>query len=297
MLPTAPTAEPPDRHAADKSPVESAVWRNPAAVAWHQGALALFVLLAASELAVNVLGLRGTALAAGVGAALFPAAAFSSLCGLARRLPVQNVVMIGFGVAGLATAALAFAASSGFPFGLIQFRDQLGFKLLRYVPWPLPFLWITVVVTCRGMARLLLRPFRRTTYYGFWVIGAASVLAVGFDLALEPYAVSVRDWWGWDPTTRSLRWHEAPWVNFPGWLVSHALILAFVTPWMLNKQAVRQPVDLHPLALWSILMALMAAGSLTRGLWGAALVTTIVGGGAAAAAFRVGRGGGPSMLA
>jgi uncharacterized membrane protein len=80
------------------------------------------------------------------------------------------------------------------PFGPIAYSEAFGEKLFTVLPWPVPFLWIVVVVNGRGVARLIMRPWRKTNYYGFWVIGLTCVLAVLLDLSLEPFA-SARHYW------------------------------------------------------------------------------------------------------
>jgi hypothetical protein len=52
----------------------------------------------------------------------------------------------------------------------------------------MPFIWAVAVLNSRGVARLILRPWRKTTKYGLWVIGLACVLTVIFDFNLEPFA-------------------------------------------------------------------------------------------------------------
>jgi hypothetical protein len=50
------------------------------------------------------------------------------------------------------------------------------------------------------------------------------------------------------------------------------LILAFVTPSFINKKPGKQPTDYFPLIVWLLLNIGFAAGSLSNGLWAAAIV-------------------------
>jgi len=152
------------------------------------------------------------------------------------------------------------------PFGPRAYTDALGGKIFG-VPWPMPFVWLAVIVNVRGVARLILRPWRKTTYYGFWVIGLAGVLAVLFDTGLEPFASRAKHYWFWEMSANVLSWYSAPWVNFLGWFVTVLGILGFTTPWLINKQPVKQPTDYHPLVLWLLLNLYFATGNALQQLW------------------------------
>src|SRR5438477_4598183 len=121
-------------------------------------------------------------------------AAATSLLGLARRLPGQNVLMATTLIAAISFIIAVVAEKTRVPFGPRAYTDALGGKILG-VPWPLPLLWLVVIVNARGVARLILRPWRKTTYYGFWVIGLASLLAVLLDTGLEPFATQSMHYW------------------------------------------------------------------------------------------------------
>ena len=71
-------------------------------------------------------------------------------------------------------------------------------------------------------------------------------------------------------------WHGAPFYNFIGWLVVSLLILAFVTPWLINKHPIRKsPPDYQPLVVWLVLILLPAAGCARAHLWSAAGVGAV----------------------
>jgi putative membrane protein len=192
-------------------------------------------------------------------------AATTTLVGLARRLWEQNLLMSASIIAGIAFVVAVAADRTGVPYGPRTYSDYLGGKILG-VPWPMPLIWIVVIIACRGVARLILRPWRKTMYYGFWVIGLACLLAVWLDLALEPFATRVRRYWFWQTSKDVLNWYSTPWVNFLGWGVTALGILGFATPWLINKQPVKQPTDFHGLALWLLLNFYFATGNALNGL-------------------------------
>jgi uncharacterized membrane protein len=112
-----------------------------------------------------------------------------------------------------------------------------------------------------------MRPWRKTSHDGFRVIGLACLLGVLFDAALEPFATRVKHLWYWQTPAAVLNWYSAPWTNFLGWLVTALGILGFTTPWLINKQPLKQPTDYHPLAVWLLLNFYFTTGSALQQLW------------------------------
>jgi len=201
-------------------------------------------------------------------------AAATSLFGLARRLPGQNLIMATTLITAISSTIIVVAEKTRIPFGPRVYTDALGGRIFG-VPWPMPLLWLVVVVNSRGVARLILRPWRKTTYYGFWVIGLASLLAVLFDAGLEPFATRSRHYWFWETQVHVPGWYSAPWVNSIGWFVTALGILAFTTPWLINKQPVKQPTDYHPLVIWLLLNLYFATGNALQHLWFAVLFALV----------------------
>jgi uncharacterized membrane protein len=191
----------------------------------------------------------------------------TTLLGLGRRLPFQNVLMAAALIGSISAGILLVATVSGVPFGPIVYTDALGEKLFQVLPWPMPLIWVVILINARGVARLIMRPWRKTPVYGFWVIGLAGVLALFFDLGLEPVAIFQRRWWVWQPTRAVFFWHTAPWVNFLGWFVVAVAILLFTTPWLINKMPVRRPMDYQPLVVWLMLNLNVAVGNAAHGFW------------------------------
>jgi uncharacterized membrane protein len=199
-------------------------------------------------------------------ALLWTLAAAAALSGLARRLPGQNVLLSAALIAALSFTIAVVADRTAVPYGPRVYSDRLGETILG-VPWPVPLMWIVILVTGRGVARLIMRPWRKTTYYGFWVIGLTGLLALLVDLGLDPFAARVKRFWLWQTSPNVLNWYSAPWVNFLGWLATALGILGFTTPWLMNKQPVKQPVDYHPLAIWLLLNLYFATGNALHQMW------------------------------
>lgn len=201
-------------------------------------------------------------------AALLLLATASTLIALARRLPAQNVALVAVMIAVIGSAAHALAAKTGMPFGPILFGAAAGLKLFDTLPWIMPFLWIIAVLNSRGVARLVLRPWRKTRTYGFWLMGLTALLVTLFDFALEPFATHIRHYWIWTATGFSLIPQGAPVSNPVGWFAVTLLILAFTTPALINKQlSKRRGADLHSPAVWLGTILLCGTAAALHGFW------------------------------
>src|SRR5437762_11249565 len=81
-------------------------------------------------------------------------AAATSLTGLARRLPEQNVFMAAMLIVAISFGIAIIAEKTGVPFGPRIYTAALGEKILG-IPWPIPLFWLAVTVNGRGVSRLI----------------------------------------------------------------------------------------------------------------------------------------------
>jgi putative membrane protein len=200
-------------------------------------------------------------------------AALASIVALSRQLPLQNVLPVAAvcAVAGGLAHGLSANPSFHLPFGPIGFRPAAGEKLFNFVPWTIPLIWIIAVFNARGTARLILRPWRKVNNYGFRLIGLTALLAVAFDLALEPFAWQVKHFWFWQATKIPVTWQGVTPLNFLSWACLTVLIMILVTPVLIRKQpGHRSKPDLYPLMLWLGALVWFGAGAAEAGLWLAA---------------------------
>jgi uncharacterized membrane protein len=207
-------------------------------------------------------------------AVLIWAATLTTLVSLARQLPAQNVMLAAAVIAFIGGTIHAVGAATAIPFGPFSYTDSAGPRFFNTLAWPMPLVWIVVILNSRGVARLILRPWRKVRTYGFWLMGSTVALAGLFDLALDPFAAAVRHHWLWHPTRFPLTWFGAPVTNCLGWLMTALLILVFATPALIDKRrqrSVNRPPDYHPLVVWLLAVALFAAGAATRQLWPAVI--------------------------
>jgi putative membrane protein len=202
----------------------------------------------------------------------------STLAALARQLPSQNVFLAAVIIAGIGGAAHLIGATSGIPFGPFLFGSQIGWKFFNTLPWVMPLLWVVAVLNSRGVARLVLRPWRKTRTYGFWLIGLTALFTMLFDCALEPFAAHAKHYWIWTAGSISLTPQGAPLANSVGWFLVTVLMLAFATPVLINKQlSKRSAPDFHPLAVWLGVILIFGVGAAMNGLWLAVAVDAAIG--------------------
>jgi uncharacterized membrane protein len=217
---------------------------------WHRLLIVLLAAVLVLVLVTDILQLHVPGKPGWPEALLLLLATAGTLTALARQLPLQNVLLAAFVIALMGGAAHALGVTMGIPFGPFLFSADAGPRLFKTLPWALPLIWVVVILNSRGVARLILRPWRKNRSYGFWLIGLTALLTAGFDLALDPYAARVEHYWFWLPTKFPVTWQGAPLVNFLSWATVALLMLAFVTPALINKNPVRRPPDFHPLAVW-----------------------------------------------
>jgi uncharacterized membrane protein len=197
------------------------------------------------------------------------AATASVIRSASRQLPLQNVLLASTIIGCIGGCAQVLGTLKGIPFGPFGYTNAAGPRILGILPWPIPLVWIVVMLVSRDMARLILRPWRKMRAYGFWLIGLTAVLAVTLDLGLEPFA-RVKHYWLWQTTRFPFDWHGIPLTNFIGWLVTALLILAFATPALINKRPGNTPLSYYPLIVWPLLNTLFATNAVTHRLWLAA---------------------------
>lgn len=204
--------------------------------------------------------------------ALLVLVALSTLAACTRQLPLQNVVLAAFGVAMIGGAASMIGARTGVPFGPVR---NLTTPQLFNMPWTMPLIWIVVVLNARGVGRLALRPWRKIKTYGYWLIGITAMLATLFEFGLETFS-HVRHLWLW-PNMR-FAWQMAPVSNFFSWFAITLLILAFVTPVLINKQLSKHhSPDLHPLVIWIATFVVFTVAAAISKLWLAAGIDAAIG--------------------
>ncbi len=182
--------------------------------------------------------------------------AVASLAVLGHQLPLQNLVGMGLtiGVASLLIETVGIR--SGIPFGRYEYSDALGYRLAGGVPWPIPFAWVCLLVTSRGVAQNLLRPWRGLPGHGFRVLGCATLLSTLLGVGRESFASGSRVYSS-----------GTPWLGWLGWFVGASALLALAFPWWIDKRPVPSSPDRQPVVMWLLLQALFMVQNAQSGRW------------------------------
>jgi uncharacterized membrane protein len=229
---------------------EPTLWLHPVPAALHHPILAGLILAIVTDSVRVGLDIHLGADWVWVPMSIWLLAALSLLVGIARRLPMQNVVAVAAGGALMGFALDTLDAQTGIPFGQLTYDDGSGAQWAA-VPWLMIPFRLTQILLGRGVARLILKRHRSLEYYGIWVLCLSTVLVVAELMVIETVAAHLH-WWRWiEFQGRTLA--GAPLAYWMGSPVSTLLMLAFLTPWLLNKRPVPQPVDFHPLWIWLLL--------------------------------------------
>jgi uncharacterized membrane protein len=247
--------------------------RNPLA-GWPQKAHLVTAVLLAADLLIVCLRTCATGhflrTSRWAEALLVLLAAASTLMSLCRELPAQNVVFAAVLIGLASGAAQAINAIAGVPFGPIEYYpEKAGHFLIAGLPWPIPVIWVVVLLNSRGVARLIMRSRRHSPHYGLWVMGLTAMLVVVFELSFQPYATQIKNYWSWKPTKLPSSWYTTPWTNFLGCSVVSLLILLFVTPVLINKSPRQRPSYYYPVLVWELLGLLLLTATAHGHLWGA----------------------------
>ena len=210
-------------------------------------------------------------------AVLLVAGVACTITSATRRLPLQNVLLATCIIAVLGGAVHVLGATTGIPFGPFTFGETIGAQLFKTLPWTMPLIWVLIVLNSRGVARLILRPWRKVSGYGFWLIGMTAALTLLFDFAMEPFASRIRHYWLWSPTKFPVTWDGAPVSNFVGWAAVSLLIALVIAPALINKQPGKRNVpDFHPFAIWLGLILLFGTGCALHGILDAAVADGVL---------------------
>ena len=179
-------------------------------------------------------------------ALLWITAAASLLTSLARELPWQNVLLAAAVIGGIAGGASAVAWFLGWP-GF--FAGTSEWALFQFPGAGSALLWIVALLSSRGVARLILRRRRESSFYGFELIGLTTVLAATLDL-------EILDRFSW-----KYNW-ERPLVR----LLTALLIQVLITPALMRKKPGKVAPAFHPLYVWTALNLLLAVVESIRDL-------------------------------
>lgn len=236
-----------------------------------------FVAAYALALAQLIWPVDGLAKLGWLESALLLLTAAGTLTALAQHLPWQNVLSVSAIIIVVGGGLEWLNLKTGLPFGPIIAGAKIE-KLFHALPWAMPLIWLIAILNSRGVARLILRPWRKTKNYGFRVIGLTAALSAIFEFAFEPFATRVKEFWFWEPTKLPVAWHGAPLIDFFSWIIIAGLILIFSAPLLINKQlSKRRSPDFQPLAVWIGGILFFGVGCAFQNLWSATGADAVIG--------------------
>ncbi len=198
----------------------------------------------------------------------------SSLLLAMLGLAIGGWLWLNFGGRGIVLSVAIFllglgleyvGVTTGVPFVRYAYTGVLVPGLPGGVPVAIGFAWLFIVgvglFTARGLL-LRLASKRVVSLPALAVLGA--LLAVGFDLLLEPVAFHVKHYWTW--LGESGGYYGVPLVNFVAWFLAamlmNLLLLGFMKAPGRNLLLGRLPVTLY-----SMNMALFGVVNMAHGLW------------------------------
>lgn len=202
-----------------------------------------------------------------------------TLLSLSRQLPWQNVFLVAGIIAVVGGGVHMLGVTYSIPFGPFLYSKNAGPKMFGILPWFVPLFWVSMVLTARGVARLMLRPWRKARIYGFRLMGMTIALTILLDMALDPFCNSNKlDLWVWTPTKLPITWHGAPLVNFISIGAITLLMLAFTTPSLIRKQpGQKSGPEYFPLVIWIGLLLWFGSAAGMAGHWTALGLDAVVG--------------------
>jgi uncharacterized membrane protein len=265
---------------AESSSQKPEVLINKPAVFCHW--LLLILLAVASALEIYSF-FKPLAFASQLDAACIVLAAASTLASLWRQLPLQNVLLVAGGIALIGGGFSAFGASplgtrTGLPFGPFIFGSAMGPLLFKTLPWAMPLVWVVMILNSRGVARMILRPWRKNKTYGLRVIGLTGVLVVLLDVALEPFAFRIKHFWNWPPTTFPFTWQCALPINFLAWGLITILILLFTSPALIVKRPrSKSGPQYHALCVWLGAFIVFGVACVLKQMWTPIIADVVIG--------------------
>ncbi len=181
--------------------------------------------------------------------------AFLASCiGLARSALVFAVSFV------LSLAAELAGTSTGIPFGVYRYTDQLGYKIAGLVPFNIPTSWFYMLVASLAMCGRLL-PAKDDNRSKWWWALVGGLVLTAWDVSMDPAMVKTTHWvWQVPDLSHASAFSRflgtpfffgMPLTNWLGWILTGVLVaramLAVVPPstWTRTVAPSRVPLALY----------------------------------------------------
>lgn len=176
--------------------------------------------------------------------------------GVQRKHAPWIVALIFFGSIAVETLGV----KTGFPFSEYIYTEAFGPTIFG-VPVTIGAAWLAVIGSSYSVARLF--NFKRR------VLLLVPFLAVWLDMAIDPIAANVKDYWQW---ANDGFYYDIPTQNFVGWFG-----LSLIFSWVLDRFEIKSdPIFLnHGRYLFVMLHALFGVTAVNAGLYGIGLLSIV----------------------
>ncbi|WP_309381201.1 carotenoid biosynthesis protein [Cerasicoccus frondis] len=183
----------------------------------------------------------------------------------ARRIGWGATIAYFIWIAAVSGGMEMLGAMTGLPFGAYAYTDNFGPRIAGILPWAIPLAWWVVLYPLLLLMNSMVRN-KREPRPGLIALGVA-ICATGVDLALEPVATIVREYWIWESTGA---YYGVPLLNFFGWFIT-AWIIVFPLQYFMGRILIEGYIApgamfLPFAALGSVLASFLIAG-MVHGLW------------------------------
>ena len=186
--------------------------------------------------------------------------ALAGLGFLAHCIGVRRALLVFACSFCLALTAELTGTSTGYPFGVYGYTDQLGYKIAHLVPFNIPTSWFYMLVASLAIAGRYL-PARDDNRSRWWWALVGGLVLTAWDVSMDPAMVHTRHWlWNVpDLSAASLParvigspfFFGMPLSNWLGWLLTGVLVarvmLMIVPPsvWVARVSPSRFPLVLY----------------------------------------------------
>ena len=188
--------------------------------------------------------------------------AIAGLGFLAYCVGVRHALVVFAISFGLSLTAELTGTSTGFPFGVYGYSDQLGYKIAGLVPFNIPTSWFYMLVASLAICGRLL-PARDDNRSRWWWALIGGLVLTAWDVSMDPAMVKTRHWlWSVPdltshaPLARFIGtpfFFGMPLTNWLGWLLTGVLVaramLSIVPP---STWASRVSPSRFPLLLYAV---------------------------------------------
>ena len=143
---------------------------------------------------------------------------------LVRWLGLKSSLTLIFILSIYAISIETIAIITGFPYSHFQYTELIGFKILGYTPYTVPFAYVPLFLGCFYMASL-------NTHEKWKIILLTTFLVLVADMVLDPAAVALKFW---IYESQGI-FYGVPLMNFLGWILS-GFISSLITMYFLKDR-------------------------------------------------------------